>query len=158
MNAENTKYLFDTYPILYRDRNRPMQQSLMCFGFEHGDGWFKLIDELSKKLEILNNEPACPYYIIAVQVKEKFGGLRFYTHLERKDGRPEFDTLTDEEKESERLWGDIVWDLADKAESRSEWTCEECGDRGETYTDGWHRTLCQYHRAHYENRRFHSGD
>jgi len=150
MNAENTKYLFDTYPILYRDHTAPITQSLMAFGFEHGDGWFDLIDKLSAKLEMLNNEPACPYYTIAVQVKEKFGTLRFYTHLERKAG----DAPTDDERAAERVWGDIIWDITDRAEGKSAWICEECGDYGETYTDGWHQTLCRYHRAHYENQRF----
>ena len=52
------------------------------------------------------------------------------------------------------MWSDIIWDITDRAEGESAWTCEECGDIGETYTDGWHRTLCRYHRAHYENQRF----
>ena len=150
MNAENTKHLFDTYPILYRDHTAPLSQSLMAFGFEHGDGWFDLIDKLSAKLEMLNNEPACPYYTIAVQVKEKFGTLRFYTHLERKAG----DTPTDDERAAERVWGDIIWDITDRAEGQSAWICEECGDFGETNSNGWLSTLCRYHRAHQENRIF----
>lgn len=150
MNAENTKYLFDTYPILYRDHTAPITQSLMRFGFEHGDGWFDLIDKLSAKLEMLNNEPACPYYTIAEQVKEKFGTLRFYTHLERKAG----DAPTDDERAAERVWGDIIWDITARAEGKSAWICEECGDHGETNSNGWLSTLCTYHRAHQENRRF----
>ena len=150
MNAENTKYLFDTYPILYRDHTAPITQSLMAFGFEHGDGWFDLIDKLSAKLEMLNNEPACPYYTIAEQVKEKFGTLRFYTHQQWKSA----DEPTEAERARGRVWSDIIWDITCRAESKSAWICEECGDHGETYTDGWHQTLCTYHRAHQENRRF----
>jgi hypothetical protein len=26
-------------------------------------------------------------------------------------------------------------------------TCEECGNPGKTYTDGWHMTLCDIHAA-----------
>ncbi len=150
MNAENTKYLFDTYPILYRDHTAPITQSLMAFGFEHGDGWFDLIDKLSAKLEMLNNEPACPYYTIAEQVKEKFGTLRFYIRLERKAGG----ASTDDEWAAERVWRDILWDITCRAESKSAWICEECGDHGETNSNGWLSTLCTYHRAHYENQRF----
>ena len=132
MNGANTRYLFDTYPILYKDANAPLQQSLMAFGFEHGDGWFKLLDELSAKLEMLNNEPACPYTTVAVQVKEKFGTLRFYTYHEAKG----------EEWPHARLWSDILNDLTDHAETRSGWTCENCGRFGEMRTGGWIRTLC----------------
>ena len=33
------------------------------------------------------------------------------------------------------------------AESMSYRTCEECGAPGKTYTDGWHRTMCDIHAA-----------
>jgi hypothetical protein len=26
-------------------------------------------------------------------------------------------------------------------------TCEQCGAAGKTYTDGWHKTLCDIHAA-----------
>ena len=34
----------------------PMTESLMCFGFEHGDGWFDIIWELSEKIENILNK------------------------------------------------------------------------------------------------------
>lgn len=60
---------------------------------------------------------------VAVQVKEKFGGLRFYVHA-----------ATDKH-----------YDYISFAESMSYRTCEECGAPGKRYTDGWHRTLCEVH-------------
>jgi hypothetical protein len=113
MNKENTEYLIKTFPNLYRGVDRPLTASLMGFGFECGDGWFELIKELSAKLEAAGAE--------AMQVKEKFGGLRFY------------------------LAGGAsheVWDLIEEAELRSESICEECGDPGETRELSWVRTLC----------------
>lgn len=62
---------------------------------------------------------------VAVQVKEKFGGLRFYVQA-----------ATDKH-----------YNYISFAESMSYKTCEECGAPGKTYTDGWHMTLCDIHAA-----------
>jgi hypothetical protein len=60
---------------------------------------------------------------VASQVKEKFGGLRFYVQA-----------ATDEH-----------YNYISFAESMSYRTCEVCGAPGERYTDGWHQTLCEVH-------------
>jgi len=62
---------------------------------------------------------------VAVQVKEKFGGLRFYVQA-----------ATD--KHYQYIWF---------AESMSYRICESCGAPGKTYIDGWHTTLCDIHAA-----------
>jgi len=62
---------------------------------------------------------------VAVQVKEKFGGLRFYVQA-----------ATDKH-----------YNFISFAESMSYRTCESCGADGKTYTDGWHTTLCDIHAA-----------
>lgn len=113
MNRANTKYLIEHFPKLYRGITKPVTESLMPFGFECGDGWFELIKELSEKLE--------PHGVEAMQVKEKFGGLRFYL-----------------------LGGasDEVWDLIEVAEHRSEHICEECGAPGHSRGGSWIKTLC----------------
>jgi len=60
---------------------------------------------------------------VAVQVKEKFGGLRFYVQA-----------ATDKH-----------YNYINFAESMSYRTCEECGAPGKRYSMGWHRTLCDIH-------------
>lgn len=60
---------------------------------------------------------------VAFQVKEKFGGLRFYVQA-----------ATDKH-----------YSYINFAESMSYKTCEVCGSPGERYTDGWHTTLCDVH-------------
>ena len=79
MNKEHTKHLLKTYPNLYRQHTLPMQQTCMCWGFECGDGWFTIIDNLSKRITEINPD------VEAFQVKEKFGGLRFYIGPVAKD-------------------------------------------------------------------------
>jgi hypothetical protein len=76
------------------------------------------IDEAKAKLE--EETLKVP---VAVQVKEKFGGLRFYVQA-----------ATDKH-----------YQYISFAESMSYRTCESCGAAGKTYTDGWHTTLCDIH-------------
>jgi len=71
----------------------------------------------------LNMEEEAERVPVAVQVKEKFGGLRFYV-----------------DRASEKHYNYINF-----AENISHRTCEECGSPGMTYTMGWHRTLCEKH-------------
>jgi len=119
MTQDHTKYLFEKYPMLYRGVTRPLTQSLMAFGFECGDGWFKLIDGLSEKLERINVESP-DSAIEALQVKEKWGGLRFYVN-----GAPQ-----------------SAYDLIDAAEKESEETCEICGKPGVIRGHGWVKCCC----------------
>src|SRR3990172_2713768 len=77
MNHRFTMKLFHDFPLLYADKNQPMHKSLLCFGICCDDGWVEIIYALSKKLETMIKLPGngdCR----AIQVKEKFGTLRFY--------------------------------------------------------------------------------
>ena len=84
-----------------------------------GPGWYRLIVDLDRELAAID-----PDYQLA-QVKEKFGGLRYYVEFESDRPRPGFD------------------DLIRAAERRSERTCEQCGGGGGlTRRGSWVRTLC----------------
>lgn len=63
--------------------------------------------------------------VVASQVKEKFGGLRFYY-----DGGD-----------------DYISGLSAMAESMSYVTCESCGKPGESTNGGWIKTVCSDHRT-----------
>lgn len=139
MTPEKTQLLFEKYPDIFQQKDLPMTQSLMCFGFECGDGWFDLIDTLCRNIKHhvdYNNEdvdrfkdkeerpPWAPTEYIsvqAVQVKEKYGGLRFYVNG----------------------YNDYVRGLISMAESMSYRTCEECGNPGKPNERGWIITLCE---------------
>lgn len=85
-----------------------------------------LKDEYKKRvLEDVLKEPQqpCPQ-VVADQVKEKFGTLRFYY-----------------------TGGDDAIDgMVRMAESMSACTCEECGKPGTINNNGWISTLCEEHR------------
>jgi len=118
MKQELEDKLFDKYPNLYGDRHLPMAQSAMCWGIACGDGWYDILDRLSAKLE--------PMGIKAMQVKEKFGGLRFYIYGDSKRDNIE-----------------EAYEYVQEAERESTKTCERCGEPGQLYGGGWLITLCK---------------
>ena len=123
MDRKLDKKLVKAFPNLYADRCGDMRSTAMCWGFDCSSGWFPLIWDLSKKLEAIISampEEKRQYYR-ASQVKEKYGGLRFY--------------MSGETEEMSRL--------IRIAEEKSEITCEDCGMPGETNDDGWIRTNCK---------------
>jgi hypothetical protein len=61
--------------------------------------------------------------VVATQVKEKFGGLRFYY----------------------AGGDDYIRGVVDMAEEMSYCTCEICGAPGKLRRGGWYRTLCDQH-------------
>lgn len=132
MSPELDKRLVETFPLLYRDRHASMRETCMCWGFDHGDGWFDIIWEASSKIEPIiasliekykDDKDFQEYPPRATQVKEKFGTLRFYMSSETVE----------------------ISKIIDEAESKSEVTCEDCGKPGVLRKGGWLRTLCDEH-------------
>ena len=69
-------------------------------------------------------------WIRIAQIKEKFGGLRFYY-----DGGD-----------------DQISGFVDMAELWAGHSCEQCGNMGKQRSGGWVRTLCDQHEAEYQER------
>jgi hypothetical protein len=51
MKKELDEYLCKTYPRMMVNRNKGMQETCMCWGFECGDGWFTLLDQLMGNIQ-----------------------------------------------------------------------------------------------------------
>lgn len=119
MREELEKKLVGKYPKIFAQKDLPPSQSLMCFGFECGDGWFNLIDKLCAGIQQYVELTHCPQ-VEAVQVKEKFGTLRFY--ISGGD--------------------DAIWALIEGAEGESGTICEQCGAPGALRGGGWLFTMC----------------
>ena len=92
------------------------------FGIECGEGWNNILDKLCTKIEKIldSDQQDLKLHFYIIQIKEKFGGLRFYTSCH-----------TDEIEKCIR-----------EAENESYKICEYCGKLGKYYSNGWHRTLC----------------
>ena len=102
----------------------------MCWGFECGSGWYKIIKDAADKLEVLiaiekarNPEGWEVGYFRASQIKEKYGTLCFY-----------LSGGTDE-----------MYKVVDQAERKSATICEKCGKPGKLRGRGWVYTACKKH-------------
>ncbi|HQT42682.1 MAG TPA: hypothetical protein PLD79_01725, partial [Halothiobacillus sp.] len=92
-----------------------------------GDGWFNLIDGLCTSLQYLTDYRGTPQPE-AVQVKEKFGRLRFY--------------ITCGEDEMTEAQSSVI----DLARILSAHICEECGCPGRIAANGgWWTVRCPAH-------------
>lgn len=128
MRDELDRQLCERYPKIFAERFLDMQATAMCWGFEHGDGWYAIIDRLcaniQSHLDWVNRDGEKVTQVVAEQVKEKFGTLRFYY----------------------RGGDEYIRGLVSMAESMSGFTCEDCGAPGKTDGSGWISTLCETHR------------
>src|SRR5271169_4194714 len=101
------------------------RQTGMADGFCHGDGWFEIIWRLCEDLEplVAQFEAQTGQRFEVLQVKEKFGGLRFYVSC----------------------GNDAIHRRIEAAELESLAVCEVCGQPGERRETGWIKTLCDEH-------------
>jgi hypothetical protein len=51
MKQELDKLLCEKYPKMMVNRNKNMQETCMCWGFECGDGWFNILDQLMGSIQ-----------------------------------------------------------------------------------------------------------
>jgi hypothetical protein len=141
MRKELRDKLFTKFPFYgydeWKGNKNALLYTLMPFGFECGDGWFDIIWQLSecianeldnvrrnakwRKLDSKGRKPIDPDAYRVIQVKEKFGTLRFY----------------------DMGFNSHISGMISMAEAMSEITCERCGARGKLREDrGWLLTLC----------------
>lgn len=113
MKTELQTTLHQRYPLIFAGRP----------GIACGDGWFDLIDTLCERLQDWTDHNGAPQ-IVAHQVKEKFGELRFY---------PPRDASQEQRG--------MIW----MAESMSSRICEQCGRPGALMVAGAVMTRCPDH-------------
>lgn len=51
MKIELDKLLCEKYPKMMVNRNKNMQETCMCWGFDCGDGWFNILDQLMGNIQ-----------------------------------------------------------------------------------------------------------
>jgi hypothetical protein len=51
MKQELDKLLCEKYPKMMVNRNKDMMETCMCWGFECGDGWFNILDQLMGSIQ-----------------------------------------------------------------------------------------------------------
>jgi hypothetical protein len=113
------------YPKMFADRYG---------GFAVGAGWWPILEALCANIQShidwRNKESETVPQVVVEQIKEKFGGLRFYY-----------------QGGDEQIHG-----MVRMAEAWADRSCEECGAPGERRNGGWIRTLCDQHEAEHQER------
>jgi hypothetical protein len=109
------------------ERHLGAMQTSMCWGFDHGDGWFHILESamrlVQSHIDMERRRGKEIDQVVFEQVKEKFGMLTIY-----------------------HRGGDAYTDgILRMAEEISRYTCEECGAPGTPTKSGWIRTLCDTH-------------
>ena len=98
-------------------------------GFAVGEGWWPILEKLCSNIQHhidwKNKQSEVVPQVTVAQIKEKFGGLRFYY-----DGGD-----------------DHINGMVRMAEVWADASCEECGAPGASGGKGWIKTLCPTHRA-----------
>jgi len=51
MKQELDEYLCKVYPKMMVNRNKDMMETCMCWGFECGDGWFQILNQLMGNIQ-----------------------------------------------------------------------------------------------------------
>jgi len=173
-DAKYGESFMSRFPILFQDRKKSMQETTMCWGIECPKGWYHILEQLCTVLEFQNMEFVKKYNIaiVADQVKEKFGTLRFYFSVRTVDddgvvitdidenGDLKSDNLTNRlDDNAHRIVADYLEMVADKfigeAEEMTENTCAKCGiplDKdNKVETEGWITYLCKRCDEHIRN-------
>lgn len=111
-------------------------------GYVVGPGWWQLLHQALTDIEAVMAQHQ-PLRFKVRQIKEKFGGLRFYWMLVDGDNQiPQMDLS--------QLYEQLQ-SIVQTAEERAGATCEACGEPGGLETAGWMKTLCDKHaRVHRE--------
>lgn len=142
MKEELQQKLYHKYPKIFGQKDLPTSETCMCWGISTDNGWYNIIDTLCGNIQHHIDWKNCQGkyehlkkhvspdengswekvpQVEATQVKEKFGGLRFYY-----------------------IGGDEhISGLVQFAESISLKTCETCGVPGRQTKKGWIRTMCK---------------
>lgn len=129
MSPEKDLLLRQKYPKIFRS-SQYENDAVGIWGLECDDGWFELVDTLCGKIQshiewrsknVQNADELEDLQVVAQQVKEKFGGLRFYV-----------------------VGGDDITEaFISFAETMSLKICETCGNPGKQQSDrGWIHTAC----------------
>jgi len=120
MHKSSVEHLFNTYPRLFTGKNRSIQESLMPFGMECGNGWFWLLNNLCVSIQSYIDNNGIDQ-VEFTQIKERFG--RLWVHENGCD--------------------DVIFGMILMAENMSKYICEICGSTENVTSEGsWVRTLC----------------
>lgn len=171
MNKELEKILVEKYPIILKDYYGDVRHTCLAFGFEHEDGWYKIMDHLLGYLtQLMERELTIQYkkeyrdqytdvdgfctkyyyyrtlppQITINQIKEKYGTLRVYYQTEPIDVPEDIWVNLDQIDFDKKInnYEMAIHNAIDFATYQSSITCEITGKDGKYYDQGWCMVRC----------------
>jgi hypothetical protein len=133
MRQELDKLLCERYPKMMVNRDKPMTETCMCWGFDCGDGWFEILNQLMSNIQHhidwkeKQRQRAIDYNEMAKAAKE--GNFELF---EKKN-----DYLTSEEYKQKRLAEIIAGDFRTVPDSIPQVTLDQVKEK--------FGTLCFYY-------------
>lgn len=129
------------------EREFLFMRNITSGGCDCGGGWYELLRGLCWEISTVYQEAGVPVDIVVDQVKEKFGGLRFYYHVKAREHGDQASGFLDGPGLSSRPEGMAlhrkVAEIVSRWEEKSYTVCETCGKPGEPREDlPWTATLC----------------
>lgn len=144
MNEAITNKLYADFPRLYRDGLS--KKGMMQWGISCNDGWFDLIYQLSADIEAeaarMGLNPDSSEWPCAIQVKEKFGTLKFYCTVGKKKEELQPETAGPLLCFRPLPTNKTIRTLIMEAEKKSATICEVCGCPSELRREAWWRVTC----------------
>lgn len=122
-DKESLMDFIKTLQLKIKEENRRIKYPFELFGIECGYGWYGLVLPLYFAIQKYNKDKFESEQIHIDQIKEKFGGLRFYISNAPEEFR----------------------DWASRIEGESYKVCEFCGSTTDVTTEGrgWITTQCK---------------
>jgi hypothetical protein len=166
MDQRLTELLQASFPDILSNMNKPITESCMGWGIECGDGWFCILFSLMLDLDVIAKQHNIQ--IKADQIKEKFGGLRFYYSTEKNKittldkatytlhqklnktkcllfsigyGKA-YNNIVDIRRKIYQSTYEKIDSLVHQTEQKSYTVCEVCGKPGRIRNKYWVRTMC----------------
>ena len=157
MKEHFEKQLQSDFPFMQQNRDKKERNIYRRWGCECSSGWFELIYELCQRITNRYAEDGIPANEIdleILQIKEKFGTLRFYYKFKGVSGGLQaidflgaaslrFEPQNCEDNEAKKKLRHDISELVRGYEKWSAHICEYCGERGVFRMDmPWKKTLC----------------
>ena len=125
MKQELDKLLCEKYPKMMVNRNKDMQETCMCWGFECGDGWYNILNQLMGNIQHhidwkeKQRKWAIDYNEMAAQAKA--GNFDLFEEANK--------SLTNEEYKNERLAEIVAGDFRQVPESIPQVTLDQVKEK-----------------------------
>jgi len=125
MKQELDKLLCEKYPKMMVNRNKNMQETCMCWGFECGDGWFNILNQLMGNIQ----------HHIDWKEKQRAGAIK-YNEMATQAKAGNFDLfeedmkdLTNDEYKEKRLGEIVAGDFREVPESIPQVTLDQVKEK-----------------------------